>query len=140
MGRDTYSGGGSIIRIGKDGLEWTSSDPAESKKTHRRSRDKDDRVPTQMEIARQAAQDDIEERKRIRSYISQCAAAYAAGQLSASVPEPPKFLKSRIRNSGGNISWLAADPSKQALFHKAYCRLLGREIPIEKVWYRGSGI
>lgn len=136
MGRDTYSGGGSIIRIGKDGLEWTSSDPAESKTEQRLSRGK--RGPTRMDIERQAAQDDIEERKRIRSFISQCAAAYAAERLSSSIPEPPKLLKSRIKNSGGNISWLAADPGKQALFHKAYCRLLGREIPIEKVWSRGS--
>jgi hypothetical protein len=39
---------------------------------------------------------------------------------------------------GGNIAWLGADPRKQTLFHKAYCRLIGKEIPIEKVWSQGQ--
>jgi hypothetical protein len=134
MGRDTYSGGGSILRIGQDGLEWTSSDPAESKKRHKRSKHRGDRAPSQKEIERQAKEDNIEERKLIRSFISQCATAYVAEKLTASCPEPPKFLKRRIQNSGGNVAWLAAEPSYQATFHRAYCRLIGKEIPIEKVW------
>jgi hypothetical protein len=124
--------------MGSDGLEWTSTDPAESK-TERleRSKRKRDKVPTRKEIERQAAQDEIDEARRIRSFISQCAAAYAEKKLSASTPEPPRFLKNRVKKMGGNIAWLGADPSKQALFHKAYCRLIGKEIPIEKVWSRG---
>ena len=138
LGRDTYSGGGSILRIGENGgLEWTSTDPAETRTDHGPKPRRQNRGPSRKEIERQAAQDEIEEAKRIRSFISQCATAYAEKKLSASLPEPPKFLQKRIRKVGGNIAWLEADPRKQTLFHKAYCRLIGKEIPIEKVWSQG---
>jgi hypothetical protein len=52
----------------------------------------------------------------------------------SSHPEPPQFLKAQIRNLGGNVAWLSAQPSYQAFFHKAYCRMIGKDIPIEKVW------
>jgi hypothetical protein len=132
--RDTYSGGGSIIRIGKDGLEWTSLDPAENKKGHKSSKRPGNRAPTRSEIEQQSQEADRQDAKLIRSFISQCATAYAAGKLDPSRPEPPKSLKSRIKSSGGNVAWLSAQPSYQAFFHKAYCRIMGKEIPIERVW------
>lgn len=132
--RDTYLGSGSILRSGKDGLEWTSSDPAESKSVRRPSKRWDDKVPTRSEIERQSKEDDLAEAKLIRSFISQCATAYAAGNLDGTRPEPPKSLKSRIKSSGGNVAWLGAQPHYQRLFHRAYCRVLGRDVPIEKVW------
>jgi|SRR5882724_1816949 len=131
---DTYSGGGSIIRIGKDGLEWTSSDPAENKQGRKSSKRFGNRVPTRREIEQQSQEADRLEAKLIRSFISQCATAYVAGKLDAFCPEPPKQLKARIKSSGGNIAWLGAQPSYQAFFHKAYCRIIGKDIPIEKVW------
>lgn len=131
---DTYSGGGSIVRIGKDGLEWRSLDPAENEKGHKSSKRPGNRTPTRREIEQQSQEADRQEAKLIRSFISQCATAYAAGKLDASRPEPPKSLKSRIKGSGGNVAWLAAQLSYQAFFHKAYCRIVGKDIPIEKVW------
>jgi len=136
--RDTYLGSGSILRPGEGGLEWTSSDPAESKNAHKRSKRWDNKVPTQREIERQSKEDDIAEAKLIRSFISQCATAYASGNLDASRPVPPKLLKARIRSYGGNIAGLGARPSYQAFFHKVYCRVIGKEIPIEKVWAQSS--
>jgi hypothetical protein len=131
---DTYSGGGSIIRIGKDGLEWTSLDPAENKRSHISSKRPGNRAPTRTEIEKQSQEADRQEAKLIRSFISQCATAYAAEKLDAARPEPPKSLKSRIKSYGGNVAWLAAQPSYQAFFHRAYSRIIGKDIPIEKVW------
>ena len=132
--RDTYLGSGSTLRPGKDGLEWTSSDPAESKAAQKPSKRWDNKMPTRAEIERQSEADGAAEAKLIRSFISQCATAYASGNLDPSRPEPPKSLKARIKSSGGNVAWLGAQPHYQSLFHKAYCRVLGREIPIEQVW------
>lgn len=123
MGNDTYSGGGSIILIGKDGLKWTSLDLAESKTTPR------ERRPDPSYKERE---------KQIRSFISQCAAAYAAENLTTKYPVPPNALKGIIKQAGGNIAWLAAERANQAFFHKAYCRLIGKEIPIEKIWARST--
>ena len=53
--RDTYLGSGSILRPGKDGLEWTSSDPAESKAAQKPSKRWDNKMPTRAEIERQSA-------------------------------------------------------------------------------------
>lgn len=132
--RDTYPGSGSILRHGKDGLEWASSDPAESRTTYKPSKRWDNKVPTKKEIDQQSKEDDIAERKLIRSFISQCATAYAAGSLDAFRPEPPKPLRARIKSSGGNILWLGSQQHYQGLFHRAYCRILGREVPIGQVW------
>jgi hypothetical protein len=68
--RDTYLGGGSILRPGKDGLEWASSDPAGSKFAQKRSKRRDDKVPTQKEIERQSKEDDIAEGKRANFSLS----------------------------------------------------------------------
>ncbi len=133
--RDTYTGGGTILRVGRDGLEWTSSDQAGSTMAQKPLKRWDkERAPTQKEIERQSREDDIAEAKLIRSFISQCAAAYAAGKLEASWPEPPKSLKARVKSSGGNVAWLSAQATYQGLFHKAYCRLIGKEIAFEQVW------
>lgn len=129
--RDTFSGGGSIMRGRKDGrLGWTSLDPAENR-TSLEAKRPGNRAPSRGEIERRAQE---AEAKLIRSFISQCATAYAAEKLNAFHPEPPKSLKGRIKSSGGNVAWLAAQPSYQAFFHKAYCRIIGKDIPIGKVW------
>lgn len=135
MGRNTYHGGSSIIRTTDDGTVWPSADPGESKQKHGRTRPQgDNRLPSQKEIELQAREDEIREGKMIRSFISQCAAAYAEGKLNASRPAPPKPLRRRINSCGGNIAWVAAQVSYRAYFHRAYCRLVGKEVPIEKVW------
>lgn len=133
--RDTYLGGGTILRAGIDGLEWTSSDPAGLKAAQKPQKRRDyDRTPTQKEIEQQSREDDLAEAKLIRNFISQCAAAYAAGKLEASWPEPPKSLKARIKSIGGNVAWLGGEPARQSFFHRAYCRLIGKEVAFEQVW------
>jgi hypothetical protein len=123
------------MRGGKDGrLQWTSQDPAENRTSPRSSKRPGNRAPSRGEIEQRSQEANRQEAKVIRSFISQCATAYAAEKLDASRPEPPKSLKGRIKNSGGNVAWLAAQPSYQAFFHRAYCRITGKEIPIEKVW------
>lgn len=127
----TFLGGGSSMRPGRDGrLEWdSSSDPAGSEKS-----DQTSRRWGRKEIERQSKEAELAEGKLIRSFISQCAAAHAAGKLDAAHPGPPKQLKARIKNSGGNVAWLGSQRQYQGLFHKSYCRILGREIPIAQVW------
>jgi hypothetical protein len=123
------------MRGGKDGrLQWTSLDPAESRINPRSSKRPGNRAPSRGEIERLSQESDRQEAKLIRSFISQCAAAYAAEKLDASRPEAPKSLKGRIKSSGGNVAWLAGQPSYQAFFHKAYCRITGKDMPVEKVW------
>jgi hypothetical protein len=136
MGKNnTYHGGSTIIRITEGEIDWPSRDPAANETKRSRHRPKNDnRRPSQKEIERQAREDEIQEARMIRSFISQCAAAYAEGKLNASYPAPPKPLRRRINSRGGNISWVAAQASYRAYFHRAYCRLVGKEVPIEKVW------
>ena len=142
--RDTYSGSGSVLRTGDNGrLEWISFDPASNPASSVKAKAKqgkrwNNRVPTQQEIAQQSREDDLAEGKLIRSFVSQCATAYAAGKLDATRPDPPKQLKARIKKFGGNVAWLGAQRSHQELFHKAYCRILGRQIPIEQIWAQST--
>ena len=123
------------MRVGKGGrLQWTSLDPAENRKDPNSAKGPGKRAPSRSEIEQRSQEADKQEARLIRSFISQCATAYAAAKFDASRPEPPKSLKGRIKKSGGNVAWLAAQPSYQAFFHKAYCRIIGKDIPIEKVW------
>ena len=133
--RDTFSGGGSIMRGGKDGrLQWTSQDPAENRTSPRSFKRPGNRAPSRGEIEQRSQEANRREAKMIRSFISQCATAYSAGKLDSSHPEPPKFLKSRIKNAGGNVAWLGTQSDYPSLFHRFYCRVLGREIAIDQVW------
>jgi hypothetical protein len=77
---------------------------------------------------------DIALRKLLRSFVSQCATAYAHHKLSADYPIAPKSLRRITNAAGGNVSWLASDRTYRALFVKAYCRLRGEQIPYEKIW------
>jgi hypothetical protein len=134
MGRDTYPGGGSIVRPTENGTDFKgSSDPAEEKNKRSRSRHEDDRRPTKKEIEKQAEEDEKQEGKLVRSFISQCATAHASAELNASFPEPPKSLRPWIINWGGNISWIVTEPSHRSLFHKRYCEAAGKEITIEEL-------
>lgn len=120
--RVTWLGGGSTMRPGRSGnLEFESSDDAAS-------------TLHSAKNAKTAFERAGTEKKLIRSFISQCATAYAAGKLDASTPKPPKALFLPIRKAGGNIAWLSAQPRFQSLFHKDYCRVIGQDVPLEKVW------
>jgi hypothetical protein len=72
--------------------------------------------------------------KLLRSFISQCATAYADHKLSAGYPASPKSLKRIVSAAGGNVSWLASDVAYRAFFVKAYSRLRGEQIPYEQIW------
>jgi hypothetical protein len=134
MGRGTYNGGGTIVRTSYDGTLWSSSDIAESKrKNEARKRDRQ-RYPSKREIELETQRDDNEQRKIIRSFISQCVTAYAANQLTESKPLPPRSLGRQVINIGGNIKWLQANRRYQVLFHEAYCRLIKQDIPFARVW------
>jgi hypothetical protein len=137
MGRGSYSGGSTVIRPGEDGTSWGSSDAAETKKRKKRdarARRDDERPPTSKEIELERRREEGEERKLLRSFISACVTAYAANKLTASEPMPPRNLRKRVANAGGNIKWLEGNRQYQVLFYEVYCHLCGRDIPFEKVW------
>lgn len=144
MGRDTYSGGGTIICPGDGNTHWGGSfDPAEKKhekygkgkRSRRQTTARRGRRRTQTGIQ---AQTEIQEREKfIRSFISQCAYAYAGGTLTATVPAAPNGLRAAIGNAGGNIKWLeGSSENLHRFFHKQYCQALGKEISIDLVWAR----
>jgi hypothetical protein len=134
MGKDTYPGGGTVIQLGKDRTIWGSLDPAESKKRHDpRGRD---RRPTEKEIELESQREASQERKILRSFISECVTAYAANKLTITHPAAPMSLRKRIRDSGGNISWLERNRRYQVMFHEAYCRLRNKNIPFDRGWGR----
>jgi len=134
MGKGTYSGGGTTIRLGEDGTNWDSSDAAENRKRYTRTSRDDYKRPTKNEIDVELERESQVERKALRSFISQCVTEHAAGKLTALDPRPPKILRKRVGNAGGNIKWLEGNRTYQVLFHESYCRLRNENIPFEKVW------
>ena len=76
------------------------------------------------------------ERKLLRSFISQCAAAHISARLTATNPSPPKCLRKRINRAGGNIKWMEGNRNYQLLFHAAFCKLRNESIPFDKIWGR----
>ena len=129
MGR--YPDSSTTLRPTPDGTNWDSGNPSDySDDNERKSRvplSKAEREAFEKEQARDAG-------KSLRSFVSQCAAAYADQKLSADFPIPPKPLRRIIGAAGGNVSWLASDRTYRALFVKSYCRLRGEEIPYAKIW------
>lgn len=136
MGRGSYSGGGTVIHVGDDGTHWDGShDPAHNKRNRaRKRRNNDNQTPTAREIEIQAQQDAATERKLLRSFISQCAAAHLGAKLTATNPSPPKRLRKRINNAGGNIKWMEGNRNYQVLFHEAFCKLCNENVSFDKVW------
>jgi hypothetical protein len=129
MGR--YPGSSTTLRPTPDGTKWDSGNPFDySDGTERISRvplSKAERKEFEEAQARDAG-------KLLRSFVSQCATAYADHKLSADYPIPPKSLRPIINAAAGNVSWLASDQSYRALFVTAYCRLCGEQIPHKKIW------
>lgn len=129
MGR--YPGSSTTLRPTPDGTKWDSGNPHDYSDDNERkirvSISKAEREEFEKTHAKDAG-------KSLRSFVSQCATAYADRTLSATIPIPPKHLKPIIVAAGGNVSWLASDRTYRALLVKAYCRLRGEEIPYEKVW------
>jgi hypothetical protein len=135
MGKGTYHGGTTKIGLGAEGTYWGSSDEAQQQKVRSRPRrTARERPPTASELVQAQQQDEVEEQKLLRSFISMCVAAYAAGKLTASEPAAPKRLHKRVLGAGGNVKWLEANRRYQEIFHRAYCSRLNKEIPFEKVW------
>ncbi|MBR1197802.1 hypothetical protein JQ574_17540 [Bradyrhizobium sp. AUGA SZCCT0158] len=73
-------------------------------------------------------------RKLLRSFVSQCATAYAYHKLTATYPIPPESLRWTIKAAAGNVTWLASDQTYRRLFVEAYCHVRGEQILYEKVW------
>lgn len=141
MGRGTYSGGGTVVRIGESGTHWDKIDAAENKKSQKKGGSKrkaDSRNATQKEIERETERETAEEQRLIRSFISMCVSAYSSNKLTATAPRPPRILHKRIANAGGNIKWLENNKNHQIYFHKAYCRLRQEDVPFERVWSQPS--
>jgi uncharacterized protein YcaQ len=134
MSKGTYSGGGTTVRLGEEGTIWDRQDEAENEKRHSRTWDEDNKRPTIKQIDAATEHESLEERNLLRSFISQCATAYATGKLTAEHPLAPKSLRKRVRNAGGNIKWLEGHRLFQNLFHQAYCRVRNEDVPFEKVW------
>jgi hypothetical protein len=135
MGKGTYSGGGTIIHPGDEGTRWDSTDPAENRRRRvRKNRRHEYKSVTKKEIEVEAERESRMERKILRNFISQCAAAHLISRLTATDPVAPTSLRKRIKNAGGNVSWLEGNRTYQVLFHEAYCRLRNEPVPFEKVW------
>lgn len=134
MGRDTFPGGGSIIRLTEDGTNFQGShDRAEEKQKGSFSKDGDNKRPTNKEIEKQSQEDDKQEAKLVRDFISQCATAHVTARLNATFPVPSGRLKPWITKRGGNVSWIVTAPTHRSLFQKSYCRAVGREIRVEEL-------
>jgi len=129
MGR--YIDSSTTLRPTPDGTKWDSGNPIDySDATERVSSvplSKAERQEFEQAQARDAG-------KLLRSFISQCATAYADAKLSKDYPTAPKPLRRIISAFGGNISWLASDPTYRAFFVKSYSRFRGEQIPYEKIW------
>jgi hypothetical protein len=134
VAKDTYPGGSTLIRLDEDGTRWGSSDAAEGKKRTKQPAREYERSPTKKEIELEEQREDREERKILRGFISQCAAAYAAKKLTASEPRAPRRLRKRAATAGGNIRWLENNRQYQILFHQAYCHLRNEKIRFEQIW------
>jgi hypothetical protein len=142
MANDTYSGGNTILWITKNGISWGGSrDPAAPARGAAPAKTWPDRrkPPTKEEIGLAIEREDREERKVLRSFISQCVFAWEAEDLTASHPAAPKRLRKAVKAAGGNIAWLAGNRKHQVLFHETCCRLRKEEVPFEKIWGPGSG-
>jgi hypothetical protein len=133
MGR--YPDSSTTLRPTPDGTKWDSGNPDDYSDDNVRKfsvRTKT-RLPKAelIELEKAQAKD---AGKSLRSFISQCATAYANNKLTAQYPTAPKALKRLVDAVGGNVSWLASEQTYRSLFLKAYCRIRGADIPYEKVW------
>lgn len=138
MGKGSYSGGGTIIRIGENGTSWGSLDDAGSKKGRSKrgamkSRQKN-RPLTKKQTEIWNLRQEQSERKILRSFISSCVNAYASKKLTAKFPAAPPSLSKRVMAAGGNIHWLEKNKIHQIHFHEMYCRLRKEDIAFVKVW------
>jgi hypothetical protein len=135
MGHGTYLGGRSKIGISDNGTSWSTFDDAQSRSKARKPRVIRDHRPTKREIAEQERLDLIQEKALIREFISRCPREYACNKLTTFHPKAPPMLRKRVANAGGNVEWLARDPSYQIIFHRAYCKLRkDPNIPFDRVW------
>jgi hypothetical protein len=129
MGR--YPDSSTTLRPTPDGTIWDSGNPVDYSDATVRVSPVPLSKAEQQEFEKSQARD---AGKLLRSFISQCATAYADAKLSAVYPTAPKPLKRIINAAGGNISWLACDLTYRAFFVKSYSRLRGQQIPYEKIW------
>lgn len=129
MGR--YPDSSTTLRPTPDGTKWDSGNPYDY------SDDNERKFRVTISKAEQKEFEEAQARdagKSLRSFVSQCATAYADQTLSADFPIPPKPLRRIIGAAGGNVSWLASDRTYRALFVKSYCRVRGEETPYEQIW------
>lgn len=137
MARDSYSGGGTIVTITDTSTNWRTRDEAAPPQGRRRGRlSEDNRRPTDKEIAAYEEEDQRLDVRLKRNFISQCAAAYRDKNLRPGYPLPPDALRKQVDFCEGNVGWLTAKRERQDEFHRAYCRLIGRKVPIEEIWNR----
>ena len=118
---------------GNSGTGWsmsiwprrTSTEGSDSELDRQRAR-LQHKKPTKGEIEASEQRKQRGEQKLLRSFISQCAASYAARKLTATNPAPPPILRRPVLKAGGNIGWLETNRQYQVFFHTSLCRLTGR--------------
>jgi hypothetical protein len=129
MGR--YIDSSSTLMPTPDGTKWDAGNPIDY------SDDNERLSPVRLTEAERKDFEQAQARdagKLLRSFISQCATAYADGKLSVTHPIAPKPLSRSIGAAGGNVAWLASDLVYRAFFVKAYSRLRREQIPYEEIW------
>jgi hypothetical protein len=99
MRKGGYHGGSTVVQRAEDGTWWAHHDEAAQSKRVGSTRSRNDHYKTsskreiELEIRREA-----EERRLLRGFISNCAAAYRLNKLTASEPTPPRRVLRPLRN------------------------------------------
>jgi hypothetical protein len=102
MGKGSYYGGSTGGTFDEDGTPRFKEGPeAHLNKGEFKSRWSENTTVDQD--ARLAAK---QYRKIVSRFLALCAAAFRNDSLSASLPAPPKELKSEISAWGGNVAWI----------------------------------
>jgi hypothetical protein len=114
MGKGGYHGGSSGGTFSKDGTprfeEGTESPLVKNKFK--------DRWSENAAVDQDARSASKQYRNLVSIFLAKCAAAFRSDRLSASLPEPPKFLKPEISSWGGNISWIEKHNLRKFQFAK----------------------
>lgn len=121
MGRGTYTGGGSVIKITEDGTKYEgSTDSADSNTEIQRRSARPIRNREQLEKALDESAKAYRNARLASEYafLAACAHAALSGQLSATHPAPPPNLKRQVAICGGNLRWLAKDVLRMKRFKK----------------------
>jgi hypothetical protein len=102
MGKGHYHGGSTGGRYDEDGTPRFKEGPEgpSIKGAHKNRWSENAKVDQDARLAAK------QYRKLVSRFLALCAAAFRNDSLSASLPVPPKELKSEISAWGGNVAWI----------------------------------